>query len=303
GRAPNAVLRLTRTRDPSPFAGGLRRLERNIVYPIADGAEHFFIDHGEDYAAFFRALGTAHFLLAHIGDELVGTFCGVERPVRIGEETLPAAYLCDLKLAHGSRGRGIPRRMGLRALQELLTDPGLWRTRLVYGAAMRGDRGDVMRSVRGVHPGKLLGPQATLQLFFVPPATLAALPEGGPGVPHGVGLELSPRAPDGLGVVSTAGRKDLRLVNAARDWPLQHLTACPAQWTDGIGTWLRRCGAALQAKGARGEACFALDARLSGHLEWLAGQGLVSGARCTVYAMWLTLPRRFAWVHLATSEI
>jgi len=47
----------------APYVEGLRALERDIEYPIADGADAFRIDHGAEYHPFFSDLGDANFIL------------------------------------------------------------------------------------------------------------------------------------------------------------------------------------------------------------------------------------------------
>ena len=172
--------------------------------------------------------------------------------------------------------------------------------RLAYFAAMRGDRGDVTRSMRWHNPARLLRPAAELRVYFVEPTALQALdPAGAPATPSSKGLDLSPDAPDR---VSTRGRKDLRLASTGAPWPLVHLARGPAGWGASHGAYLKRCGAADWAPGEL--ACFALDARLSREIEWLAAKGLHAGATCTIYALaWPGILRRARWFHLATSEV
>ncbi|HEU4532871.1 MAG TPA: hypothetical protein VFS00_02090, partial [Polyangiaceae bacterium] len=185
----------------APHAAGLARLERDIRYPIADGASFFRIDHGPDYAAFFAGLGRPEFLLALDGDdgndggkavgslaggdgrdaggEVVGTLAGVYREARWAGRTVPALYACDYKLAAARRGTSLGRRLLARGLRELAADPALRSFRLVYGAAMRGAKGDVMRSARGLHPARLARPLARLHVYFADPGALARLEPAG----------------------------------------------------------------------------------------------------------------------------
>jgi hypothetical protein len=294
--------------DVAPFVPRLRALERSIEYPLGDGADHFFIDHGEQYHPFFSALGDARFLLALRGDEVLGSIAGVARTVRIAGRDVPALYLCDLKLARAARGQGLSRRLLLHGLGAIVRTPEVHDTRLLYGAAMRGAAGDVMRTARGFNPLRLGRPAARLALYFVSPARLATLDlRHAPPPPTAPGADLGPseRTPcEPPGLCSTAGRKDLRLVSSGAPWPLVHLPLGPSAWRPTWGAYLRECGQALAARGVAAQACFAIDERLRDHTDWLAGQGVAPGAVCTVY--WLSLafpPVRPAWVHVPTSEI
>lgn len=298
-----------------PFVASLRELEGSIDYPIADGADAFTIDHGPEYHPFFSRLGEAHFLLALRGDDVVGSIAGVLRTVSVGGRAIWSLYLCDLKLAAELRGRGVARRMLQRGLLEIPRHPQGRRVRLVYGAAMVGDRGDVMRSARGTNPLRLGQPLAQLQLYFVPPARLAALDGNGPACPVGDRFDAS-GMPDSLGMpdmldipdmIETTGIKDLRLRSTGAAWPLVHLTRAPWDVDPSAkpwGAWLRSCGERLSGRTDGAVACFALDRRLEAHHAWLANAGISPGARCTMHGLALTRALRSTRVaHLPTSEI
>lgn len=291
-------LLLTDASGLRPFARSLAALEREITYPIADGRDRFFIDHGERYSDFFTTLGDARFLLALSGDEVVGCVVGVFREARLGDRVLRAAYLCDLKVSARRRGTGLARRMATFAIGRAIVDPRLWRWRLAYGAAMRGESGDVMRSVRGLHAGRLLGHDATLAVYFVPAEKLAdSRVSGCPPNPGGIGLELSAR--DQPAALTTAGKKDLRLVSTGRPWPLVHLPRGPREWSPNLAAYL---GEAAKTLPADALTCFALDERHADHRAWLASHDITPGASCAVYTLALTSAPH-AWTHLATSEI
>lgn len=294
----------------APFVPSLRALEGGIQYPIDDGADAFTIDHGAHYHPFFSELGTARFLLALDGQQVIGVIAGVWRPVMLDGREVPAVYLADFKLAPSARGRGVAPRMLWYAVRELFADQRLRGWRLIYGAAMRGERGDVMRSVRGAHPGHLMDVQAPLDLYFVDLQRLAALePAGSPACAH-EGLRVADLSPEQRRApwVTTAGRKDLRLVSGQGVWALAHLTRGPGQWGQSLGHYLRECGEALVVEQPAAQACFALDRRLQAPRRWLAAQGITPGAVCTVHAMQVRRPgapdlRACHAVHLATSTI
>ena len=304
--AKGGRLRLVKTDAAglAPYAAGLARLEQGITYPVGDGADHFQIDHGPSYHPFFSSMGDAHFLLALDGDEVVGNVTGVVRTVRRRSRVAHGLYVCDLKVAPHHRGTGLARRMLLAGLASIAKEPRTRRVRLLYGAAMRGAAGDVLRSARGLNPLKLGRSVARLSLYFVRPEQLAVLrPDGAPPPPRlDAGLDLSPDAAEAW--VDTAGRKDLRLQSTGAAWPLVHLPLGPVSWGGSLGAHLQRCGRELLTRGVAGQACFGLDERLEDHVAWLRSAGIFPGASCTVYLLSL-IPsfRRVRWVHLATSEI
>jgi len=290
----------------APYQAGLAKLEADIRYPIADGADAFRIEHGERYGDFFAGLGDAHFLLALDGGRVVGTCAAVARWARCGPRRIRALYGADFKIAAAYRGGRLARRYLYRGLVDVFR-PSIrrqWPWRIAYVAAMRGARGDVMRSKRGLfNPMRLARPLARLAVYFADPAALEGLPGSCPPPPDDSGLDLSPDARQRAdGTVTTAGTKDLRLESTGRPWPLVHLPLSPPAWRPTWGHYLSRAGATLVGSGAT--ACFAIDERLADHVAWLGSHGITPGATCTVYA--LTLPFTVGavpWVHLATSEI
>jgi hypothetical protein len=293
-----------------PYVDGLRAIERATEYPIADGADAFTVDHGQDYASFFTTLGhDARFILAVDGDRILGGVAGIARNVRIGTRMVPALYGADWKLDPALRGQGLGREMMSFGVGLMFKHPEMLTWRFGYVAAMRGQKGDVMRAARGVHPARLTGKLARLAVYFVAPERLAALSLSSVPAPPDAdrGVDLSFVATghlDAPGLVSTAGRKDLRLRSTGQPWPLVHLPYGPVHWRPTWGHYLQACGEALVARSPTAVACFAVDERLVSHTAWLSSQGIERGAACTVYALDLTLrARRAPWLHLATSEI
>jgi hypothetical protein len=289
----------------APYQEGLRRLEADIRYPIADGADAFSIDHGAHYGDFFAGLGEAHFLLAVDAGSVVGSLAAVGRWAGAGARRMRTLYAADFKIAAAYRGGDLARRYLYRGFVEVFrpSTRRRWPWRIAYVAAMRGSRGDVMRTARGMfNPMRLARPAARLAVYFVDPAALAKLPDHCPPPSEG-GLDLSPDArhlPDGT--ISTTGVKDLRLESTGRPWHLVHLPLGPSAWRPTWGAYLSRAGAALVGTGAT--ACFAIDERLTDHVDWLGAVGITPGATCTIYALFLPFTGRpHPWVHLATSEI
>ena len=65
-----------------PFIHDLRSIEKNIEYPLEDGTEGFYIDHGNDYSPFFTQQGyKTRFLIVTNKEEVVGSIAGVWKRV------------------------------------------------------------------------------------------------------------------------------------------------------------------------------------------------------------------------------
>lgn len=291
----------------APYAPGLCALEAAIRYPVGED-DHFAIDHGADYHPFFSEMGDAHFMVGVDGDRVFASLAGVFRAATIGPRRISTVYLGDFKIDREYRGRQLGRKMGVMCLKLLWRKPELRRWRLAYGAAMRGERGDVTRSLGRFHPGRLMSPLAELALYFVSPEQLRGLGDGPPAPPDN-GLDLggthaaegAPLSPVPL-TVSTAGRKDLRLESTGAPWPLVHLPQSPQHWVGGLGGMLAQAAEEIPTDAL---ACFGVDRRLDDHTRWLRDRGLGDGATCTIYALSYpgTVPADLPWVHLAPSEI
>ena len=286
----------------APLQEGLRRLEADVRYPIADGADHFRIDHGARYAAFFERMGDAHFLVALDGDRVIGTFAGVGKWAEANGRRIKSVYGGDWKIAPDWRGGKLAQRYLWTGVAQIWR-PDVPRWRICYVAAMRGARGDVMRSASRWSLMKLGRPAARLAVYFTPRAHLLMMdPAGCPPMPTG-GLDLSPDAiHEPPGITSTAGCKDLVLESTGKPWPLWHLPLGPRAWTPSLAAYLRRSAEALPEATS---ACFAVDERATELIGWLRARNILPGATCTIYMFRLPLvsPRPEPWVHLATSEI
>lgn len=286
----------------APYVDDLRALERDVSYPIDDGKDRFVLSHGDAYHPFFSAMGEAHFVVALEKGRVVGCIAAVRKPVRAPDGDVDGVYLGDLKVAKAWRGKGVPARMLFFALRVWARSPRRLSWRFAFGAAMRGERGDVMNAAKGVTPMKLGAPFALLNVYFVEPTKLAALNvDGAPPGPTNAGLDLSPSI--AADVVSTLGKKDFVLQSTKQPWPLVHLPRGPAGWGRSHADFVRRGGELLVQGGATGPACFALDQRLVAERDFLHTRGIEPGAVATVYAFSTTSRTRRAWVHLATSEI
>jgi len=177
----------------------LQAFERRFEYPLGD--DHFHIEHGDDYLAFFRRLGEPAPLLATVGRRIVGVLVAVRRPVggRAGW------YLCDLKVD--------PVYARYRAATRLLTT---WaRLRLqdgepVFGVSMNPARGDnrLVRAMQRWRPGELA--QTPIVLF---------------SLTHEQWLACRDDLREALGPVSwfdPRGVKDIVLRSTGRPMPLLH---------------------------------------------------------------------------------
>jgi len=101
------------------MAAALADFEQRFRYPL--GPEAWFrISHGADYPAFFRSMGEAVVYVAEAASGIAGVLAVVRREVvKPDGAVIPAAYLCDAKVAVEHRGGPTLARLALRARDDL----------------------------------------------------------------------------------------------------------------------------------------------------------------------------------------
>lgn len=102
------LTRLTSSIPDSATAAALEQFEREFSYPLGK-AGRFRISHGQDYSAFFRAMGEASLLMARKEGRVLGMLATVMRKLWMragsgGPVSREAHLLCDLKVIPESRG-------------------------------------------------------------------------------------------------------------------------------------------------------------------------------------------------------
>jgi hypothetical protein len=94
---------------PPETGAAMEAFEEEFSYPLGDACR-FRIRHGRDYLRFFRAMGRAELAVVSNGGVISGSIVHAARTVAFhppgggSPESLPARYLCDLKVAPAARG-------------------------------------------------------------------------------------------------------------------------------------------------------------------------------------------------------
>lgn len=79
-------------------------------YPLRNN-ETFYIDHGNDYCAFFKRMGNMFMVIYEQNNKIVGNACGVLRNIQNNKLNQKIWYICDLKIDKQYRGKHIPFKM------------------------------------------------------------------------------------------------------------------------------------------------------------------------------------------------
>lgn len=111
---------------PPEMTPALVEFEREFTYPLGESCR-FRISHGDDYLAFFRAMGHAELLVAGNHGMVQGTITRVLRSVTVrssaGSVEKQAHYLCDLKVREACRGGSVLARLFARLKKDIEAGP------------------------------------------------------------------------------------------------------------------------------------------------------------------------------------
>ena len=93
---PVIEIKALKKSDWKRFGARLQELESAAEYPY--GADFFRLNHGANYFAFFERMGEPLFHIALDENRVIACAAGILRTLVIGNETIKAWYLCDLKI-------------------------------------------------------------------------------------------------------------------------------------------------------------------------------------------------------------
>lgn len=201
------ILKVT-SKNQAELEPAIAELEKLATYPL--GQDRFKIDHGQDYFAFFRRLGSMHYYCTRVGDQVVAVAMGVIRqvPFRAGQPARKAWYLCDLKVHPEHRGNHYPLTMMRKAFI-----PCYLRCQRGYAISMNPGDGSPNRVVKLMRRWRWtpLSHAGNLQIFSVAAERMEL---------------LEPLLEEHRGKISyrsLAGIKDIVLESTGRPMPLIHV--------------------------------------------------------------------------------
>ena len=152
------------------FIPDLRSMEKNIKYPLEDGTESFFIDHGKDYSPFFTQQGyKTRFLIITNKDKVVGSIAGVWKRISFNEKTYNALYASDLKLKPKYRNKGIVKNFLWYLFIRWPFTKEFQGWDFIYFCAMQRENKGVESTFKGVHLGRLTKPNCLLNIYILEP--------------------------------------------------------------------------------------------------------------------------------------
>tara|TARA_B100001996_G_scaffold374026_1_gene352167 strand:- start:27 stop:857 length:831 start_codon:yes stop_codon:yes gene_type:complete len=148
-------------------------MEKNIAYPLEDGTESFFIDHGKDYSPFFTQQGhKTRFLIITNKDKVAGSIAGVWKRISFNKKTYNALYASDLKLIPKYRNRGVVKSFLWYLFIRWPFTKEFQGWDFIYFCAMQRENKGVDSTFKGLHLGKLTKPNCLLNIYILEPQEL-----------------------------------------------------------------------------------------------------------------------------------
>jgi hypothetical protein len=264
----------------SEYVQSLKKIEKNISYPLENGTESFRISHGKAYTTFFTNQGyKTRFLIIKDSLKVIGGCVGVWKNITISKQTNKLLYIADLKLKKNYRGKGIIKKSLLYLFIRWPFIKSFQGWDLIYFCAMQRDEIGVDQTFRGIHLGKLANPIAQFFIFMVDPKFL---------INHNFSsLKYKPEKHINLSqkqkknVLWNDGIKDIILRKNDQKIQLGHLN--PEIF---INLNENRFGDAIkEVKEKKGSfACFAIDIKEQEKLDWLKKMGLQTKTKCKIFS-------------------
>ena len=269
----------------TPFISDLRAIEKNIEYPLEDGTDSFYIDHGKKYSPFFTQQGyKTRFLIITERDKVIGSIAAVWKKILKKKKTYNCIYASDLKLVPEYRSKGIVKRLLWYLLMRWPFKKDFQGWDFSYFCAMqRGKRG-VEATFKGVHLGKLTKPMGLLNIYILDPKDLKRFDVKKITYKPKNEVNLSPHLTNE--VLWNDGKKNIVSTKDNSLLKLGHLN--PELFYIENEKKLEQAVKQV-SKRKNGQLCFAIDSRNRNPINFLKKQGIYTETKCMVFSFSLFL--------------
>ena len=263
-----------------PFISDLRAIEKSIEYPLDDGTNNFYIDHGKEYSPFFTQQGhKTRFLIITQGKIVVGSIAAVWKKIFKNRKIYNGLYASDLKLRPEYRSKGVVKNFLWYLFFRWPFKKDFQKWDFSYFCAMqRGSKG-VEKTFKGVHLGKLSRFCSTLNIYILGPKQLNVLDIKNLTYKPKNEVNLSPNLSDDVlwndgkkNIISTKNNSILKLGHLNPN--LFHLGN-----TDRFVRAIKKF-----SKKKKGQVCFAVDCRNRELLMKLEKQKIYTETKCKVFS-------------------
>lgn len=283
------------------YVQSLKSIEKNILYPLENGAESFRISHGETYAPFFTNQGyKTRFLIIKDNQKVIGGIVGIWKEITILKQKNKILYVADLKLEKNYRGKGVIKRSLFFLFIRWPFIKNFQGWDLIYFCAMQREKIGVDQTFKGLHLGKLANPIAEFFIYMVDPKLFMNYKFS--ELKHKPKNYINFSQNRKKNVLWNDGIKDIILNKNDQKIQLGHLnpelfiTLNKSKFDEAIEEIRDRKGSL---------ACFSIDIKEQEKLNWLKKMGIESKTRCKIFSFKPFLLRSIKsnTFYLSTGEI
>ena len=266
-------------KDLNPFVQKLRLIEKDIEYPLEDGGENFFIDHGKQYSPFFTQQGfKTRFLIILDNDNVVGSIAGVWKKTISNGKKYNALYASDLKLKREYRNKGLVKNFlwYLIIRWPFIKDFKGWD--FIYFCAMQRSNKGVEATFKGFHLGRLTKSEAVLNIYILDPIKFKEVDIEKIYFEPESEINLSPNLIDD--VLWNDGKKNIVSTKDKSIMKLGHIN--PQLFYKENN--LRLQDAVTNIARNKGSLCFAIDNKNHVVINQLEKYGIYTDTKCKVFS-------------------
>ena len=295
-------LKIIESSDIMEYQSQFSNIEKSIKYPLDGGADSFTINHGNRYDQFFSNMGRSRFLIALESAKVCGSIAAVWKKIKINKKPLYALYIADLKIISKYRGRRIPLKMVFHALLKYIIYQKYKGWKFLYYIGMNGEKGNVTKSFRGFHLGRLSKSICNQKIYIINLNDLENLSHFSFKHNNGTTIELSPNNINKI--ITNRGIKDLTLQSSGKIMQLAHIHF---QINEKFNHNISELVKIIKQNFCDYKLCFAVDVRNNYFINYLSQNKIESNTTCSIYTFhWPILGynlNRHKFISLSTAEI
>ena len=263
----------------APYISELRSIEKKIEYPLDDGNNDFFIDHGEQYSPFFTQQGhKTRFLIIKNGNEVIGSVAAVWKKIFTKKKFYNCLYASDLKLKLDYRSKGVVKNFLWYLFIRWPFRKEFQGWDFLYFCAMQRKSRGVESTFQGFHLGKLTSSKALLNIYILDPNQLEGLDFKEIAYNPKNEINLSPHLKED--VLWNRGKKNIIFTKDNSLMNLGHLN--PELFYINNIERLKKALKVVSRK--KGKVCFAIDSQNQTSINGLKNYNILTDTKCKVFS-------------------
>ena len=283
------------------YVADLKKIEKDILYPLNNGSESFRINHGDNYTPFFTNQGyKTRFLIIKDSNSVIGGLVGVWKKATLNKDKLNILYVADLKLKKEYRGNGVIKKGLFYLFFKWPFNQSLQGWDFIYFCAMQKKNRGVEKTFKGLHLGRLSSSITEFVIYMVEPEELKKLPVEFFKKNKNNKINLSKKR--GEGVLWNNNIKEIILTKSNESLSLGHIN--PDVFSGGDERKIKKIIKTIK-KRKNSLACFAIDTKQKEKVNIMAQVGIKKETFCKLFTFnpFLIKSLRSAHFYISTGEI